>query len=185
MSALVVSSKGMRKSAQIAYWVSGSAIIVLALMSLVTQMPLTDLLTHIRRLFGISFVVLFVALLSLAIWSIAQLCRQQRRELWAEVGLQSANGISTLALTFTLLGISLGIGSLANQALTPETVQQIIGQLTAQFSMAFMTTVVGLPTATLIRAIISIVCVKQQQVVLSEKPLYTLANQTSTGPQEQ
>lgn len=71
---------------------------------------------------------------------------------WLEVGVQAANGVTTLALTFTLLGISLGIGGLAGQPLTPETVQPIIRQLTADFSLAFMTTVVGLPVSAGLRA---------------------------------
>ena len=70
---------------------------------------------------------------------------------WLETGLNLSGGITTLALTFTLLGISLGIGGLAEQELTPDTVQNVIRDLTAQFSLAFMTTVIGLPTAALLR----------------------------------
>ncbi|WP_371195177.1 hypothetical protein [Glaciecola sp. SC05] len=162
MNSLALSSKSMRNGAQLAYWAGGSLIILLALLSFFTQMTLADLLSHIERLFGVTFVVCFSALVAVALWSVHKIYLRHNTGLWSEVGLQAANGISTLALTFTLLGISLGIGSLANQPLTPDTVQAIIGQLTAQFSMAFMTTVVGLPTATLFRAIISIQCVKQQ-----------------------
>jgi hypothetical protein len=75
---------------------------------------------------------------------------------WLEVGVQAANGVSTLALTFTLLGISLGIGGLAGQELTPETVQPVIRDLTADFSLAFMTTVVGLPVSAALRAALMI-----------------------------
>jgi hypothetical protein len=73
-----------------------------------------------------------------------------------DAGMQAANGISTLALTFTLLGISLGIGTLSEQPLTPESVNGIIGELTKQFSMAFMTTVVGLPSSAILRAWVSL-----------------------------
>tara|TARA_B100000683_G_scaffold220295_1_gene217084 strand:- start:1019 stop:1255 length:237 start_codon:yes stop_codon:yes gene_type:complete len=68
--------------------------------------------------------------------------------------MQTANGVTTLALTFTLLGISLGIGGLAEQNLTPETVQTVIRDLTANFSLAFMTTVVGLPMSAILRALL-------------------------------
>jgi CBS domain containing-hemolysin-like protein len=78
------------------------------------------------------------------------------REYWFAVGMQAANGVTTLALTFTLLGISLGIGSLAGQNLTPETVQTVIRDLTANFSLAFMTTVVGLPVSAGLRALLVI-----------------------------
>jgi hypothetical protein len=73
-----------------------------------------------------------------------------------DAGMQAANGISTLALTFTLLGISLGIGTLSEQPLTPSSVNEIIGELTKQFSMAFMTTVVGLPSSAILRAWVSL-----------------------------
>jgi hypothetical protein len=152
----------MQRTLQAGYWVGGSLIILLAVLSFATQMTLADILVYVERLFGVTFILIFTALVLLAAWSIMQLYQAKQVSLWTEVGMQMANAISTLALTFTLLGISLGIGSLSNQALTPESVQGIISQLTAQFSMAFMTTVVGLPTATLFRAWISILSVKLQ-----------------------
>lgn len=85
----------------------------------------------------------------------------KEKEFFLEVSHQIANAISTLSLTYTLLGISLGIGSLSQQELSPETVNSIISELTGQFSMAFMTTVVGLPSATLIRALASISMAKR------------------------
>jgi len=60
----------------------------------------------------------------------------------------------TLALTYTLLGISLGIGTLAGQELTPETVRGVIQDLTANFSRAFLTTVIGLPVSAALRAVL-------------------------------
>ena len=74
--------------------------------------------------------------------------------MWLEAGLQAANGITTLALTYTLLGISLGIGMLAERSLSPETVQGIVQDLTAQFSMAFLTTVIGLPLSAVLRTLL-------------------------------
>jgi hypothetical protein len=152
----------MRRALQLGYWVGGSLIIILAVLSFATQMTLADILVYVERLFGITFTLIFTTLVLLASWAIIQLYQGKQTALWTEVGMQMANAISTLALTFTLLGISLGIGSLSNQALTPESVQGIISQLTAQFSMAFMTTVIGLPTATLFRAWVSILSVKLQ-----------------------
>jgi len=155
-------SSFMRRALQLGYWVGGSLIIILAVLSFATQMTLADILVYVERLFGITFTLIFTTLVLLASWAIIQLYQGKQTALWTEVGMQMANAISTLALTFTLLGISLGIGSLSNQALTPESVQGIISQLTAQFSMAFMTTVIGLPTATLFRAWVSILSVKLQ-----------------------
>lgn len=83
------------------------------------------------------------------------------RGLWYEIGLQAANGVTTLALTYTLLGIALGIGGLAHQDLTPETIQTVIRDLTGHFSLAFMTTVVGLPASAALRALLQITHTRQ------------------------
>ena len=114
----------------------------------------------ILETFGTAFLILLVALIFAAL-----LCwvRQTglghdgaRRRPWSEAALQAADGISTLALTFTLLGISLGIGTLAERALTPETVQLVVRDLTKHFSLAFMTTVVGLPVSAALRALVRV-----------------------------
>lgn len=75
---------------------------------------------------------------------------------WRDAGLHAASGIATAALTCTLFGISLGIGSLARTELTPETVNAVIAELTGYFGLAFMTTVVGLPLAAALRAILGL-----------------------------
>nr|WP_136249653.1 hypothetical protein [Ningiella ruwaisensis] len=142
------------------YGVLGISIIILALASFVTQLTLPELIAHAQRLFGVGFIVIYLALLTCFAFAIFKLHHQDSTTLWTETGLQAANGISTLALTFTLLGISLGIGSLSEQTLTPESVHSIIQSLTKQFSMAFMTTVVGLPTAFICRAWIGILSAK-------------------------
>jgi hypothetical protein len=160
----------------------GACAIVFALLSLATNMNLVDILLWIGKYFGLGFSLLFSLLLGAGIWSIFRLNALSikdpkrldsgtsslninsllgQRVFWYQVGMQTANGISTLALTFTLLGISLGIGSLSEQSLNPENVNNVISILTTQFSMAFMTTVVGLPTATALRAYLGILHAKQ------------------------
>lgn len=160
----------------------GACAIVFALLSLATNMNLVDIFLWIGKYFGLSFSLLFSLLLGAGIWSILRLNTLSvkdpkrietgtrplnlnsllgQRVFWHQVGMQTANGISTLALTFTLLGISLGIGSLSEQSLSPENVNNVISILTTQFSMAFMTTVVGLPTATALRAYLGILNAKQ------------------------
>lgn len=109
------------------------------------------------EVFGVSFVALFSTLVFVSLFAWVRMGQfRERKDFWLEVGLHGANGVSTLALTYTLLGISLGIGTLAHQELTPETVQPIIRDLTKHFSLAFLTTVVGLPSAALLRALLSI-----------------------------
>ena len=79
------------------------------------------------------------------------------KKLWFETGIQLSNLISTIALTYTLLGISLGIGELSSSKLDVDTINETISRLTEQFSMAFMTSVVGLPLSGILRSIL-IIC---------------------------
>ena len=102
------------------------------------------------------------------------------RLIWTEGGLHAANGAATLALTYTLLGISLGVRTLADQELNTDTVQKVISGLTEHFSVAFMTTVLGLPAAAGLRALISITDVKLQadNVSQNHRLVYSKGEQT-------
>ena len=82
---------------------------------------------------------------------------QCEKKLWFETGIQLSNLISTIALTYTLLGISLGIGELSSSKLDVDTINETISKLTEQFSMAFMTSVVGLPLSGVLRSAL-IIC---------------------------
>lgn len=139
---------------------AGLFIIVLAGATYLLDLNLVTSYQWLTTAFGPLFLTLFTLLCGLGIYAIAQLkatsAEQKKTAVWYEVGQQAASGIATLALTFTLLGISLGIESLSRQALTPETVNTVIQGLTKHFSSAFMTTVVGLPTAHLIRSVLSV-----------------------------
>ncbi|WP_158966435.1 hypothetical protein [Paraglaciecola sp. L3A3] len=134
----------------------GTGIILLAIASYLTQMPVLDLVSWLQNVFSWSFVLFFSALFSMAVVAGASIKAGKNNEFLYDAGLQAANGISTLALTYTLLGISLGIGTLSDQPLTPSSVNNIISELTRQFSMAFMTTVVGLPSSAILRAWVSL-----------------------------
>jgi len=104
--------------------------------------------------------------------------RDTQRIKWLQAGLQSCNGIATLALTFTLLGISLGIGRLSDGGLTPENINSVIADLTAHFSLAFMTSVIGLPLSAAMRTALivgnaSLMAVSEnpsQRIVLDSEP---------------
>jgi hypothetical protein len=108
---------------------------------------------------GYSFLIITTFLTFMAIISIINInnCENRRRKFWFETGLQVSNLISTLALTYTLLGISLGIGELSSSKLDIDTINQTISKLTQQFSMAFMTSVIGLPLSGLLRSILIII----------------------------
>ena len=108
---------------------------------------------------GYSFLIITTFLTLIAIISIINInnCESRKRKFWFETGLQVSNLISTLALTYTLLGISLGIGELSSSKLDIDTINQTISKLTQQFSMAFMTSVIGLPLSGLLRSILIII----------------------------
>ena len=84
--------------------------------------------------------------------------------------MHAAQGVATLALTFTLLGISLGIGSLADNQLTPDTIQSVISQLTNRFSMAFMTTVIGLPVSAVLRTGLAVTYARRSNYRTCDRP---------------
>lgn len=109
------------------------------------------------QVLGWTFVSLLASLILICLFSWVRLLHDgstPETDVWLESGIQAANGVTTLALTFTLLGISLGIGSLAGQDLTPDTIQSVIRKMTANFSLAFMTTVIGLPVSALLRSLL-------------------------------
>ncbi len=97
------------------------------------------------RVFGISFLVLLSVVIFIVFFCWVRMLETSHlsaeRLVWAEGGLHAANGAATLALTYTLLGISLGVRTLADQELNTDTVQKVISGLTEHVSIAFMTTV--------------------------------------------
>lgn len=132
----------------------GATVLVLAVAALATQKNPADLAALAARIFGPGFIIGYTLLLLAGLVCWRKQVANPGSVLWSRAALQAASGLATLALTFTLLGISLGIGSLAEQRLSPETIHDVIAALTAQFSMAFMTTVVGLPTSAALRALV-------------------------------
>ena len=133
----------------------GLVVLAMAVAVIATAKPAGSIIAWALSVFGITFTVLIAGVrLHDAGEDIA---------FWGQLGMHAANGIATLALTYTLLGISLGIGSLAEQTLTPETIQEVIRGLTKHFSMAFMTTVIGLPLAAFARALIALTIAARRQ----------------------
>ena len=141
-------------------YVLGAGVIILAIAVGMTSQGPDAIAEWTLEVFGVTFITLFTGLIFATVYCWTRLGDQtlsvKQRTVWLESGLHGANGVSTLALTYTLLGISLGIGTLSEQELTPETVQTVISQLTDHFSLAFMTTVVGLPTSAALRALMLI-----------------------------
>ncbi|MEQ9327683.1 MAG: hypothetical protein RJQ21_10360 [Rhodospirillales bacterium] len=132
----------------------GGGVVVAAIAVAATRLSAGELALRMTEIFGVTFILLLAGLVMTALYCWVRMNGSDGRQVWLEAGLQAANGITTLALTYTLLGISLGIGLLAEQSLSPETVQVVIRDLTARFSMAFLTTVVGLPLSAVLRTLL-------------------------------
>ena len=140
----------------------GGVVILLALASFLTDQRVSALLFWLHQVFGWGYAVIYGVLLGAGLCAWRRLLFTKETAFWMELGQQAAGGIATLSLTFTLLGISLGIGALTDKTIEPQTIQSIIQELTGHFSTAFMTTVVGLPTACALRAALALRYVRLQ-----------------------
>lgn len=115
---------------------------------------ISALVAWTQRVVGPVFLVGVVLLTLLALTAVVRLWRSPGDQSWLVIGLQAASGIATLALTFTLLGIGLGISSLSDAPIGPDTASALIAELTGRFALAFSTTIAGLPLAALLRAVL-------------------------------
>ena len=150
---------------QIIGQLAGYLTLGLALAVYLFDLKLVEMLAMVDQLFGSLFVTAYLALAAGSYYCFCQLAAKDG-ELWLEAGLQCATGIATLALTFTLLGISLGVHTIAAGGVTAEQIVSQLPAMTERFAMAFATTIVGLPTANLIRAAMTI---KWKQIHLSKE----------------
>jgi hypothetical protein len=137
-------------------YILGFGVIVLAVATHFLSLDLTEVFEWLGLVFGPVYLASYVVLVITTLVALSNLDDVRTGAVWLETGLQAAGGIATLALTFTLLGISLGIESLSQREISPATIQAIISDLTRHFSTAFLTTIVGLPTANALRAAVSI-----------------------------
>ncbi len=153
----------------------GAVVVALAAVQLTTSLEAAGIAEWAFDVFGPTFVVLLSGLAFIVLFSWTKLLQPWQGEggrvLWLETGMSAANGVATLALTYTLLGISLGIGDMATQELTPATVQDVIRGLTRHFSMAFMTTVVGLPLSAMLRALLLVTNARIEARAAPARPL--------------
>ena len=140
--------------------VLGTGVLIAAVASGLMGMELREIADWAREVFSATFMVILGIMLAGFAYCLVRMVERRRvglnGDVWLEAASHLAGGVATVALTYTLLGISLGIGTLAGQEVNAETVQTIIGELTSHFSLAFMTTVIGLPVSAALRAIIHI-----------------------------
>ena len=145
----------------------GGVVVVLAGAALITSLDAADIAQWAEQVFGLTFLFLIGGLIFTALFCWVKMMQLPGDRVWLEAGMQAANGITTLALTYTLLGISLGVGGLAEQQLTPETVQAVVRDLTEKFSLAFLTTVVGLPLSAVLRTLFLVTNARNHQRAVS------------------
>ncbi|MBL4721694.1 MAG: hypothetical protein JKY20_11260, partial [Alphaproteobacteria bacterium] len=121
--------KTLSQGSQAASLVLGAVVLAGAGAALMTSSDAAAVTQWSFDVLGVGFLCLLASLIFVATFALVRMSGSEpgdaRYGFWLEVGVQAANGVSTLALTFTLLGISLGIGGLAGQELTPETVQPV------------------------------------------------------------
>ena len=144
-------------SRSLSYFLGSTVLILAAAVHLAGSDPAAVTAWVVATL-GLPYTVLLLLLSAIAFFGWVRLLEtepgDESARFWLEIGLQAAIGISTLALTYKLVGIALGIGALSGQPLTPATVQGIIRELTANFSLAFLTTAISLPVAMALRALL-------------------------------
>ncbi len=142
----------------------GTLVIVLAIAAAASALEFREIAQWGLQGMGVTFLLLYgtLVLTALFCWTRLSQIRDDpaNQKVWLEGGLHAANGVATLGLTYTLLGISLGIGSMAEHGVTPETVQSVIRELTKHFSLAFLTTVIGLPSSAALRALLLVTGVR-------------------------
>ena len=138
----------------------GLVLIGLALTLLLFGVAPKDLFAATKDTLGLLFIALALGLVLTVMIAAAKIrdtqLDRQLKSVWLHIGLHAANGIATVALTFTLFGISAGIGELAAGDLNIDTINTVIASLTDQFGMAFMTSVVGLPLSALMRVVVGV-----------------------------
>ena len=105
----------MDNISQVLSFFLGITVLVLGVYVILTGNHPNDLVNWSISILGLSFVITLLILIFGSIFCIFKLKQSHfnTNKFWFETGMQFANSISTLALTFTLLGISLGIGELA------------------------------------------------------------------------
>ena len=95
-------------------YIGGGLVIVLAYSVYATGMSVEFISEWAVNVLGLSFIVLLAALLLGAVLALLKVQKlrsynEVEAQKWRQFGLQASSGIATLALTYTLLGICLGI----------------------------------------------------------------------------
>ena len=102
--------------------------------------------------YGLLSVALMLTLLRIR--SARRAGADEARTYWAHIGGQLCGLLSTIALVFTLWGLSQGVLLLGANQVTADTIDQLLSQLMTHFGVAFYSSIIGLPTAALGRVLV-------------------------------
>lgn len=144
---------------------AGAALVVLAGAHLVGGVAPAGVTSWIGKVLTWGYVGLALLLVYIALYAWACLGTegQRRNRALYTAGVHAATGVSNLALVYTLMGIAMGISAVAQQNLNPQTIQVVVREMADNFALAFFTTVVGLPIATILRALLAVRWAGNQQ----------------------
>ena len=97
----------------------GTAVLVAAVASAMVGLDLREIADWAFEVFSVTFMVILGIMLAGFAYCLVRLieCRKdgENGDVWLEAAVHLAGGVATVALTYTLLGISLGIGTLADE----------------------------------------------------------------------
>ena len=105
----------INQSSQAVSFFLGSILISLVFIVYLTENEPSEIFNMANSLLGSTFIILISLLTFFSVICITNVItlKPYEKKFWFETGIQLSNLISTIALTYTLLGISLGIGGLS------------------------------------------------------------------------
>ena len=90
-------------------WFLGTIVLGLAAAAMTTSAGIGEIVDWVHQSFGVSFLILFSGLVLFALYCWLRLQRAgdtgKGRRIWLEAGIHTSNGVATLGLPYTLLGI--------------------------------------------------------------------------------
>ena len=132
---------------------------ILAVGSLVTFDSGRALVMKTVHLCGLEYLIPVCALCFLCFLAINLMQKHKDTTLNVEkyflLGSHAANGIATISLVFTLIGICSGIGLIGQLTSNGSPSLNGLGDMSTRFQQAFATTIIGLPLAAFLRYILS------------------------------
>ena len=137
----------------------GFLCIIIAVGSLITFDTGTALFSKTVRLCGLEYLIPVLALCFVCFLAINLMQKHKDNALCVEryflLGPHAANGVATISLVFTLIGICSGIGIIGQVTSDGSQSLPSLADMSTRFQQAFATTIIGLPLAAFLRYVLS------------------------------